>query len=582
MNLFRKKNKERQFLDIQKVRRGWDSFFLDKVVNLKPDFYKRHSLLIVLIIAIGALGVFAGSGLFTKASVADFYPSSCLGTWEFTQNAQGAPETFPVGDVQISKENSAYYNGATTTEIFCGSFVPEVYEEKGDITSVALTLVWKTEDLTTTGTVPVESEIPLGPTTGENTSTPASDTGVGTSSDPAPTVPEETTSTTTSRSTVKQFIAFLKSRFLESADAEEVPTPAPEAQTPPPPAEAPVSTETTPPASPPADSVIPPETVTSPAPPTEGVPTPSETTTTPNTGETDLNTVEAVTSTTTSTEPITETSEPAPILPPSPDENFLAIEYTLDGTTWFELAKANPQNLPQLTLSLPVSSWDDLRNVQVRVRAIETSLNPIPRVLLDGMLIETHFMGDSSLFGDGTPEFSAPDSNLDPEKKSSVEQSLEAEIGSPTVLSSQFQADQWVAFKAETEGQFDVYLKNLKTNKVTQITHTPSNESEPILGYGKIVWAYATGFTGSEMGEIFAYDIMTGKTSQITKDEFVDQLPRFEDKTIVWEKIDAAGKGHLYRMNIDTGSIERIGTEEFTEVLLPPPPESESITDENQ
>lgn len=317
---------------------------------------------------VGAIGMFAGSKLFTKASVADFYPSSCLGTWELPQNAQGAPETFPAGKTKISKENAAYYDGAITTEIFCGNFLPEGYEAQGDITSVALTLVWNIEGETTSTS---EAANPEGesPAAGESTPeiVPAT---------------EEEIPTATQRSVTGNFFTLFRSRFFPNADAQEEPAPVPETVTPPPPVEEPT----------PAEDVFP-EVVASPPPadenpsiPEEEVNVPPEETVTPPIEE--PKEPEA-----SSTEPVLEVPapEPPPIVLPSPDESFLAIEYTLDGTTWFELAKVNPQNLPQLTLSLPVNVWDDLRNIQVRVRAIETSLNPVPRVFLDGMLIEIQY-----------------------------------------------------------------------------------------------------------------------------------------------------------------------------------------------
>lgn len=81
---------------------------------------------------------------------------------------------------------------------------------------------------------------------------------------------------------------------------------------------------------------------------------------------------------------------PAPA-PEQPDQNFLELDYSLDGETWIPIQKVNPENWQDLTITLPISSWDDLKNVQVRVTQIPTLLDPVPHVYLDGMLLEAHY-----------------------------------------------------------------------------------------------------------------------------------------------------------------------------------------------
>jgi hypothetical protein len=77
--------------------------------------------------------------------------------------------------------------------------------------------------------------------------------------------------------------------------------------------------------------------------------------------------------------------------PPPPDDNFLKVSYSLDGQTWIDLATVNQDNWQNFTATLPVTSWDDLKKLQVRIEGIPTALTQIPKVYLDGMFVEVHY-----------------------------------------------------------------------------------------------------------------------------------------------------------------------------------------------
>jgi hypothetical protein len=74
-----------------------------------------------------------------------------------------------------------------------------------------------------------------------------------------------------------------------------------------------------------------------------------------------------------------------------PDENFLDVSYSTDGQTWISIGKVNANNWQQFTITLPISSWVDLTNLQVRVEGIPTTENPVPPIYLDGMFVEVHY-----------------------------------------------------------------------------------------------------------------------------------------------------------------------------------------------
>jgi hypothetical protein len=74
-----------------------------------------------------------------------------------------------------------------------------------------------------------------------------------------------------------------------------------------------------------------------------------------------------------------------------PDQNFLEVSYSTDGVNWTELAKINPSNWQNFTISLPINNWTDLKNLQIKVSSIPTSLTQVPTVYLDGMFVEAEY-----------------------------------------------------------------------------------------------------------------------------------------------------------------------------------------------
>ena len=113
-----------------------------------------------------------------------------------------------------------------------------------------------------------------------------------------------------------------------------------------------------------------------------------------------------------SAEPADETAKEtgavslAPPAPPSPDENFLQISYSTDGTNWVALAKINPGNWENFTISLPIDNWDDLQGLQVKVEGIPTGLTELPEVFLDGMFVEVEYEFPQTL-GSASPVLTA-------------------------------------------------------------------------------------------------------------------------------------------------------------------------------
>jgi len=351
------------------------------VINLRPHFRARHPWATVgIVVLIGVVSVWGMERIFTHGEVHDFFPATCLGTWQNTANAAGRPDTLANAGTAITPDNAAVFD-ATGTEIYCGGFVPADFSNTGTITSVGVTLVWQVG--TSTAATSVAPVVPS--TSSDAAATPAPGEVLGTSSSSAATSTAAASSSPASAS-------------------------APDA-----------SSSSQPPQ--PSASTTDDGTTASPAPQPTPEPAQPDSSTQSSfidmsgrlfaglikTAHADDVTTTAASATTTGGTPTdaasssseaadasgsvlgASTGTVAEIPPPPPDENFLSVSYSIDGQTWIELKKISVENWPNLTLAIPIGSWGDLANLQVRVEDIPTTQAPLPPVMLDGMFVEVQY-----------------------------------------------------------------------------------------------------------------------------------------------------------------------------------------------
>lgn len=386
MSTSEKRKARRRISDVhisepQRFKKWFNWLFGSKTVNLKPTFYKRYPFLAIIGAALLAVSLLIVRNVFTRAEVADFYPVTCLGEWERAQNAQGQPETFGQGSPTFDASNSAMY-ASGTAKIFCGGFVAQDYEVKGEIKDIGLTLIWQIgppagEAGEAGAGTSSSAEEPGAPNNeaiqprGAASSTPAQD---ATSSAPAP---------ETSESSTTSFFNFVGIAFAQetapaaNAAAEQVSTQPTDAE------QIPLQ-----PADEKTGSV-----------PTEENPQPAASENNESSGTIIISppitvSLEPVSTSTAETSTAGEptSTPPTAVPPPAPDENFLEVSYSTDGTNWVSIGKASPVNWKNFTVALPITSWDDLKKLQIKIEGIKTSLlQPLPEVLLDGMLLEVKY-----------------------------------------------------------------------------------------------------------------------------------------------------------------------------------------------
>ena len=453
------KKQKKYFSDVSsslKKKKKWKHWLLHggKTVDLKPTFFKRHPFLVVATIGIAAIIFFAARFLFfTRAAVVDFYPSNCFGTWTNVANAEGDPENMALSlaSSTFDTSNSATFDNSST-EIFCGGFVPPSYTASGTIQSVGLTLVWNVQSSSSDAGFDASNQ---SPTTGSSTtSTVSGDTSSsGTSStdviDASSSLQLQNSTSTNTTSTSffdgwKNFIltAFAQTDPDTSSDQTASLTPAASSD------QSSPSTASSAPASSGSDQSAPSPVVTPSSaedtqtssslivPATQSTTAPIESDTSVSSdsvlsaetstimdsySSSDSSTPiilgqpigvslmpigsSTVTSTASSSDNSDASTTQVVIAPPTPDDNFLEIDYSTDGQTWVNLEKVNLQNWQNLTISVPVNDWNDLRNLQVRIEGIPTSLQQIPVVSLDGMFMEVHYAGDEGLMSATYPHF---------------------------------------------------------------------------------------------------------------------------------------------------------------------------------
>lgn len=455
MDSSRKKGKERSVFDVHATKKHEQKthdpiknlIYGRNVVNLRPNFRFRHPWILALIIFVVAAVSFLGiKNLLTRGEVKDFYATTCLGSWDNPTAAQGIPETTVATSSLFSADNSAVYS-VSGTQIYCGGFLPSDFSTSGTLTSVTLSLVWQVGDTpyvaapSSTTIITSSTDDSVSSTDDDTSSTTnlASSTDVDSSTDltsststfpwvtPSSTLDASTTDTDTSSTSTdsstdsssptsflpfRSFFASIINRAFAQDDSDASDTgdttdnssddDSSDTTT--------VSPQPSQQSSSTISTVVPTSTPVVVASDTTASDTTSDNSDTTDSSSTpiilgppliaNLSTDSSTASTTSSdTVPdddganviiIPSSTVPA-IPPPAPDGNFLEVSYSTDGQLWIQLAEVNIENWPNLTVALPITSWADLQNLQIKVQGIPTTQDPVPPVYLDGMVVEAHY-----------------------------------------------------------------------------------------------------------------------------------------------------------------------------------------------
>ncbi|MCC2630798.1 MAG: hypothetical protein K0S38_607, partial [Candidatus Paceibacter sp.] len=323
----------------------------------------------------------------SEATVAVFYPQTCLGGWENVEHAQGQPQVQDGDPLKYTDTNSAVLRNRVS-ELYCGGFAGSI-PDNGEKKNVRLKFSWvsKTKDAIqipeSTSTDPQEdftqSIIPDSVPVASSTPSEAS---ISTSTTPTSTTTPETSSPEITPEPSLETPTETQTPVAPEAVPEPVPTP---------PTDTPA---VTPPASEP-ESVPPPATPSEPQPqPTADASPITKILTVSNNLSNALASLFAspivsaeinATNTSTSTLPAE--------LPVSSEPTMFDILYTTDGVAWNKAGAVSGDKLSDAIFDIPLSAiptWSDLSKIQIKVKSTET-IDEETTIYLDSMWLEIEY-----------------------------------------------------------------------------------------------------------------------------------------------------------------------------------------------
>ncbi len=310
---------------------------------------------------IASLGIFlvAGrvllGGTEVRAAMDTYYPQFCLGGWEHPRAASGEPET-SAGDSAdaFTSGNAAFLAPDVSAQIFCGYFPVE--EREHPPVSARIRLVWHLDGAAAdavSGSLPQPAPAPA----------PAA-------------APEDATSSDETDVPAQEALPDTATTRAPANDTEQLASPAADP--------APSSEPTTPPETPAAQETPAPATQgDAPAPSTPAEPAPSAPAADSPTSFLSGASHVAAAWIRAHTPLAYAQSSSAESMALSLSDWF-EVSYSLDGVRWHSIGRVNATNWRDFTVSVPLSSWQDLRDVQIMVAALP-SLTDRPSAYLDGM-----------------------------------------------------------------------------------------------------------------------------------------------------------------------------------------------------
>jgi len=125
---FLKLNRQRRTRSGAHILRPYFNFSKYYNPSIRVLFPKLFFLCALILIAVGIFSMSLHTFI-VRASVSNLYATTCLGGWENTHLATGAPDVLETDDIStFTDSNSARLNANTHAQIYCGGFTGDILE----------------------------------------------------------------------------------------------------------------------------------------------------------------------------------------------------------------------------------------------------------------------------------------------------------------------------------------------------------------------------------------------------------------------------------------------------------------------
>ncbi|HEV7424414.1 MAG TPA: hypothetical protein VGO21_04465, partial [Candidatus Paceibacterota bacterium] len=289
------------------------------VIRIDPsflkDFFAAHHRLMSLVGVLLIVAILGSVSPFARASIAKFYPTTCLGGWEHPENVKGEPSlSADALATDFNLSNSAHMQSSSSS-LYCGGFKGEIPDNtKPTRFRVSLLLSVDDGSVVHQETSPLDNllSLPSNIPADNFITTPTIDTPVP--STETPSVPTESTPSPSG----DQPQSFLNNLFVSTAFAEGNP-------------DLPISDNTQ------------------------------------------------------------SSAQDTTVLPPiTLSDQFLEVDYTLDGTTWNILGNLTRSSWQNNSFDIPLTKWTNLDNLQIAVKDLPTFDDPSV-VYLDSIAVSVDY-----------------------------------------------------------------------------------------------------------------------------------------------------------------------------------------------
>jgi beta propeller repeat protein len=120
-----------------------------------------------------------------------------------------------------------------------------------------------------------------------------------------------------------------------------------------------------------------------------------------------------------------------------------------------------------------------------------------------------------------------------------------------------------IVYQDDRQGNEDIYMYDLSTGQETQITNHPARQVQPQIDGNHIIWVDDR-FGSGRARDIFLYDLTTQQELRVTDVSAKLDSPDMQGNCIVWHALQGADT-EIFLYKIDTGQIMQITNDDYSQ-----------------